>query len=71
MCVGEQGAFFKPTDVGFMVQRTWSNSSALANHDPCVPNLAGVPYFQSAPQLNEHVTFTPVHRRRVVPDAGA
>ena len=60
MCVGEQGAFFKPADVGFMVQRTWSNSFAKAGHDPCVPNLAGTPYFQSAPQLTESINFTPM-----------
>jgi hypothetical protein len=58
MCVGEQGAFFKPTDVGFMVQRIWSNAAAKAGHEPCVPNPAGGPYFQSAPVLTENVSFT-------------
>ena len=58
MCVGEQAPFYKPTDVGFMAQRIWSNSFALAGHDPCVPNIAGQAYFQSAPLLTEKISFT-------------
>jgi hypothetical protein len=57
MCVGELAPFYKPTDVGFMAQRIWSNSFAKAGHDPCVPNIAGQTYFQSAPQLTEKITF--------------
>jgi len=57
MCAGAQGAFYTPTDVGFTAQRIWSNSSAKAGHDPCVPNIAGQPYFQSAPQLTENISF--------------
>lgn len=34
---------------GFTVQRVWSNKSAAAGHDPCVPNPAGQPYFNVAP----------------------
>ncbi len=34
----------------FLVQRTWSNSSAAAGHDPCVPTLAS-PYVAAAPVL--------------------
>ena len=58
MCVGEQAPFYKPTDVGFMAQRIWSNSFALAGHDPCVPNIAGQAYFQSAPLLTEKISFS-------------
>ena len=58
MCVGAQGPFYVPTDVGFMVQRTWSNAFAKAGHDPCVPNAATGPYFQSAPMLTENITFS-------------
>jgi len=32
----------------YMVQRIWSNKSATAGHDPCVPALAG-PYLNAAP----------------------
>jgi hypothetical protein len=34
---------------GFSVQRTWSNKSAKAGHDPCVPIPAGEIYFNAAP----------------------
>src|SRR5262249_23259800 len=37
MCAQEPFAFFTPTDVGYMVQRSWSNQAAKAGHDPCVP----------------------------------
>jgi hypothetical protein len=41
-------------DVGgmYMVQRIWSNKSALAGHDPCVPVLA-TPYFNAAPSIGD------------------
>jgi hypothetical protein len=34
----------------YMVQRIWSNKSALAGHDPCVPVL-DTPYFNAAPTI--------------------
>jgi hypothetical protein len=34
----------------FLVQRTWSNASAAAGHDPCVPTLP-TPYVGAAPVL--------------------
>ncbi|MDB5875751.1 MAG: hypothetical protein JWQ07_5193, partial [Ramlibacter sp.] len=40
----------------FVVQRTWSNASAKAGHDPCVPALAA-PYQGAAPLLNEDITL--------------
>jgi hypothetical protein len=46
-----------PTDLGYLVQRTWSNASAVKSHDPCVPSIAGA-FFDSAPVLPEMVTFT-------------
>ncbi|MEO6775585.1 MAG: hypothetical protein ABI467_21670 [Kofleriaceae bacterium] len=36
----------------FAVQRTWSNASAAAGHDPCVP-LLDQPYVAAAPILGE------------------
>ena len=36
----------------YNVQRIWSNASALAGHDPCVPAPAG-PYFNAAPTLGD------------------
>jgi hypothetical protein len=34
----------------FLVQRTWSNMSAAAGHDPCVPVMSG-PYVSASPVL--------------------
>jgi hypothetical protein len=56
MCTYDPDAFFKPTDVGFMVQRTWSNAAAKAHHDPCVP-ASGAPYFNSVPVLTDDVSI--------------
>ncbi|HTR50125.1 MAG TPA: hypothetical protein VMJ10_05405 [Kofleriaceae bacterium] len=43
-------AAFQPLVGNYLVQRTWSNASAAAGHDPCVPVLAG-PYNGAAPNL--------------------
>jgi hypothetical protein len=59
MCefVGE--AWFTPTDFyPYTVQRIWSNTAAAAGHDPCLPQPAGEPYFNSAPVLTDPVTIT-------------
>ncbi len=40
-------ASFQPLVGSFFVQRTWSNASAAAGHDPCVPVLA-TPYVEAA-----------------------
>lgn len=37
------------TEGNFIYQRIWSNSSAAASHDPCVPVPAGEVYFNAAP----------------------
>ncbi len=53
-------ADYTPADIGYAVQRIWSNRLAAASHDPCAPDLAGLPFFQSAPVLNDMVVFTPL-----------
>ncbi|HEY1957272.1 MAG TPA: hypothetical protein VGH28_16750 [Polyangiaceae bacterium] len=50
-------AYFAPPELQHSVQRTWSNASAAASHDPCVPTR-GVAFFDSAPVLDDTVTFT-------------
>jgi hypothetical protein len=51
MC--EWTASAQARDVGtYLVQRIWSNKSALAGHDPCVPVLA-TPYFNAAPVIGD------------------
>jgi hypothetical protein len=41
----------------FYVQRTWSNLSAIAGHNPCVP-LAPGPYFNVTPMNLKYVSVT-------------
>ncbi|MGH7281040.1 MAG: hypothetical protein ACRELY_05920 [Polyangiaceae bacterium] len=54
MCTTMTGVYFKPDDLPFTVQRSWSNAAATAGHDPCVP-AAGGPYFAAAPVLADQV----------------
>jgi len=54
MCAELGDVFFRPADVGYLVQRTWSNAAATAGHDPCVPSTA-LPYFNAAPVLPDTV----------------
>jgi len=49
--------YVAPTDLGQLVQRTWSNVSAQASHDPCVPLISGA-FFDAAPVLTQTVSFT-------------
>jgi hypothetical protein len=44
----------------YVVQRTWSNASAAAGHDPCVPVLAE-PYIAAAPMLAETAAIDSIH----------
>ena len=41
----------------YVVQRSWSNASARAGHDPCVPPLAD-PYFNAAPVVTTQQQIT-------------
>lgn len=57
MCSFNADAYYTPTDVGYQVQRTWSNAAAAAGHHPCVPAPAPStqPYFNTVPVLAEDV----------------
>lgn len=50
------GAAAQPLVGNFYVQRTWSNASALAGHDPCVPVMSA-PYVSAAPVLTDDASF--------------
>jgi hypothetical protein len=41
-----------PSDLGFDVQRIWSNASAASGRDPCAPSGAGEVYFGAVPDLS-------------------
>ena len=43
LCAQDASDLVTPPDVGYVVQRIWSNAAASAGHDPCVPAVgAGV-----------------------------
>jgi len=52
MCAGYGNVFYTPTDVPYLVQRSWSNKAAAAGHDPCQPDGA-MPYFNAAAVLTQ------------------
>jgi hypothetical protein len=56
MCAYEPQSFQRLVG-SFIVQRIWSNKSAAAGADPCVPPLGGV-YFNAAPDLTNDVILT-------------
>ena len=43
-----------PADLGFTVQRTWSNASAKAGHHPCAP-VTKDPYFTAFPTTSDRI----------------
>jgi len=55
MCAGYGNVFYTPTDVPYLVQRSWSNKAAAAGHDPCQPDGA-TPYFNAAAVLTQTLT---------------
>jgi hypothetical protein len=48
LCTQMGNVAMTPTDLGFTVQRTWSNASAKAGHHPCAPT-GKTPYFTAFP----------------------
>jgi len=58
LCAQEQTSYTTfPEDLEYAIQRSWSNASALAGHDPCVPVIAGQTYFAAAPVLTDSVNL--------------
>jgi hypothetical protein len=55
LCVTSSGPFFKDAELGYVVQRSWSNKQAATSYNPCVPAPVNEPYFNSAPVLSELV----------------
>jgi hypothetical protein len=59
MCAQDPAAFGTEPPFPYTVQRLWSNSTALAGHDPCLPSISGVAYFNSAPVLSDMLSVGP------------
>lgn len=58
MCSLSSGGFYKPTALGFLVQRGWSNASAAAGQPPCQPAPPDVIDYGAAPVLTANVPIT-------------
>jgi hypothetical protein len=58
MCAQYDSSFYKDTEIGYTVQRSWSNAAATAGAEPCVPAPPGAtPYFNTAPILKDDVSL--------------
>ena len=59
MCAQYDSSFYKDAEIGYVVQRSWSNAAAKAGTEPCVPVPASeVPYFNASPRLTDDVSLT-------------
>lgn len=58
LCTWVQGVTIKPPDLGYVVQRIWSNAAITAGHDPCIPAPQDEVYFNSVPVLGDDVSVT-------------
>jgi hypothetical protein len=57
MCELFYDSWYGTATFPYLLQKVWSNSSALASHDPCQP-LGSTPYFNSAPVLADDVAVS-------------
>jgi hypothetical protein len=57
MCAQFPNVFAQFPGFPYAVQRTWSNASAMAGHDPCVPELPGEVYANAAPVMTDMATL--------------
>ncbi len=56
LCAQSYSSYTKfPGDIDFAVARSWSNASALAGHNPCVPLIPGEVYFNAAPVMTDGI----------------
>ena len=57
MCENDPEAYTVFPGFPFTVQRIWSNASALAGHDPCVPEIPGAVFYNAVPELPDTGPF--------------
>lgn len=57
MCAFAPGSVWRDPELGYVLQRIWSNAEAAAGHDPCVPHPSGDVYFQAAPDATDALTL--------------
>ncbi len=58
LCENEIPNLIAPADIGYPVQRSWSNNAVMAGTGPCVPVPAGEIYFVAVPTLPGEVAVS-------------
>lgn len=59
LCQDFTSSRYVPAELGYMVQRSFSNASVAAFHDPCVPVPPGAgPYFNAVPDRPDAFTIS-------------
>lgn len=70
LCTGlDWGGRLKPAELGFRVQRMWSNKSAAAGHNPCIP-VPVDPYFVAVPMVKDTVSVQGMSTKGVAVKVG-
>ncbi|HSO39589.1 MAG TPA: hypothetical protein VLT33_43985 [Labilithrix sp.] len=64
LCTQMGDVAIAPADLGFTVQRTWSNLSAQGGHHPCAPTTK-LPYFTAFPTAPERISATDEFGRQI------
>jgi hypothetical protein len=57
LCENEAPNLVTPDELGYPVQRSWSNAAARGTGGPCVPVPAGETYFNAVARLPDNVEF--------------
>jgi hypothetical protein len=57
MCAQDDDSFYSDPEIGYVVQRSWSNAAAKAGLRPCVPPSTTDPYFNAAPVFKDQVAL--------------
>lgn len=57
LCENDQPVGTTPDDIGYPVQRIWSNAGASAGTGPCVPVPPGEIFFQAVAEMSEHAPY--------------
>jgi hypothetical protein len=57
LCEHDASSDYVSPELGYVVQRGWSNAQAAAGHDPCVPRAEGDVYFGAAPVASDALTL--------------
>ena len=58
LCQYLPGSVLVEPQLGYLVERVWSNTEAAAGHDPCVPQPDGDIFFDAAPETTDTVTLS-------------